>query len=224
MMSTEPQVVLITGAGRGAGRQVAEAFASQGALVAVNDIAPNNLDSMLEEWKDHGYHVKAYVEDVAKKLSAQMLVKRVLEQWGRIDVLINHALVEPNTPLLEMDEWDWHRTLDVNLTGAFLMTQLVGREMRERRGGVIINLMSLAGRTAALNRSAYVTTQMGLIGLTHQASRELYTYGVRVHAVGQGLARFQNAHSNIPRDLNQAVLFLAGPRAAEMSGIILDTG
>lgn len=223
MADTQPLVVLVTGAGLGAGRQVAEAFASQGAYLALNDIAPNNVGAMLEEWQGRGFTARAYVEDVAKKLYAQALVNQVLDEWGRIDVLVNHAVVEPKAPLLEMDEWDWHRTLEVNLTGVFLMIQSVGRVMREQGHGVIINLMSLAGRTAALNRTAYVTSQMGLIGLTHQASRELYQYGVRVHAVGQGLARFQNAANNVPHDLNRAVLFLAGPGAADMSGVIINT-
>jgi NAD(P)-dependent dehydrogenase (short-subunit alcohol dehydrogenase family) len=224
MENEEALVVLVTGAGKGAGSQVAEAFAEQGAYVALNDIAPNNVDALLQGWNERGYKVKSYVEDVSRKLSAQALVNQVLEEWGRIDVLINHAVVEPSAPLLEMDEWDWHRTLDVNLTGVFLMMQSAGRIMCEQKHGVIINLMSLSGRTAALNRSAYVTTQMGLIGLTRQAARELYGYGVRVHAAGQGIARFQNAEGNVPRELTRAVLFLASPPAADLSGIIVDTG
>ena len=224
MRAEDPMVVLVTGAGKGAGRVVAEAFAGQGARVALNDIAPNNMDAMQQNWSARGYQVKSYVEDVSKKMPAQALVNQVLEHWGRIDVLVNHAVVEPSASVLEMDEWDWHRTLDVNLTGVFLMIQAVGRVMREQKRGVIINLMSLSGRTGLLNRSAYVTTQMGLIGLTRQASQELYGYGVRVHAVGQGIGRFQNAESNVPRDLTRAVLFLASPPAADMSGIIVDTG
>ena len=202
---------------------MAEAFGANGAFLALNDIAPNNMQAMMEEWGERGYTMKAYVHDVAKKLSAQALINEVLDDWGRIDVLINHAVVEPATPLLEMDEWDWHRTMDVNLTGAFLMIQSVSRIMREQGQGVIINLISLSGRTGALDRSAYVSSQMGIIGLTRQAAHELYPHGVRVHAVGQGIARFQNAESNVPHELTRAVTFLASPRAAHLSGVILDT-
>jgi NAD(P)-dependent dehydrogenase (short-subunit alcohol dehydrogenase family) len=224
MENANPLVVLVTGAAKGAGCQVAEDFAASGAWVAMNDIAPNNLDALVEQWTKRGYRVRAYVEDVAKKLSAQALINQVLDDWGRIDVLVNHAVVEPTTPLLDMDEWDWHRTMEVNLTGTFLMMQSVGRVMRDQGKGVIINLLSLGGRTGSLNRAAYVTSQMGIIGLTRQAARELYGYGVRVHAVGQGIARFQNAESNVPHDLTRAVQFLASPRAADMSGVIVDTG
>jgi len=224
MENAKPLVVLVTGAGKGAGRQVAEAFAGDGAIVALNDIAPNNLDAIVQKFDDPGHTVRAYVGDVAKKISAQALINQVLDDWGRIDVLINHAVVEPASPLLEMDEWDWHRTMDVNLTGAFLMMQSVGRVMQAQGNGVIINLISLSGRTGSLNRSAYVASQMGIIGLTRQASSELYGHGVRVHAVGQGITRFQNAETTVPRDLTRAVLFLASPRAAHLSGVIVDTG
>ncbi|MGE5251489.1 MAG: SDR family NAD(P)-dependent oxidoreductase [Bacteroidota bacterium] len=223
MENANPLVVLVTGAGKGAGCRVAEDFAAAGACVAMNDIAPNNMDALARLWTARGYAVKAYVEDVAKIFSAQALVNQVLEDWGRIDVLVNHAVVEPAAALLDMDEWDWHRTLEVNLTGTFLMMQSVGRLMRDQGRGVIINLISLSGRTGSLNRAAYVTSQMGIIGLTRQAARELYGYGVRVHAVGQGIARFQNAEHNVPHDLTRAVQFLAGPRAADMSGIIVNT-
>jgi NAD(P)-dependent dehydrogenase (short-subunit alcohol dehydrogenase family) len=88
-----------------------------------------------------GGRAKAYVDDVAKKVAAQNIINQVEDDFGQIDILINHAAVEPHIPLLDMDEWDWHRVLDVNLTGAFLMTQSAGRVMRERASGVIINLI-----------------------------------------------------------------------------------
>ena len=90
---------------------------------------------MVAEINAQGGNAKAYIEDVAKKVGAQVLVKQVEDDFGRIDILVNHAAVEPRSPLLDMDEWDWHRVLDVNLTGAFLMTQSVGRVMREAGGG-----------------------------------------------------------------------------------------
>ncbi len=122
-------MVLITGAGRGNGRLLAEAFAANGACVAANDISPVNLDPLVAQ--SNGL-IKAYVEDVAKKVGAQAVVKQAEDDFGKIDILINHAAVEPRVPLLDMDEWDWHRVLDVNLTGAFLMMQSVGRVMKEK--------------------------------------------------------------------------------------------
>jgi 3-oxoacyl-[acyl-carrier protein] reductase len=221
-MEFQDKVVLITGAGRGTGRQVAETFAAQGARVALNDISPQNVESLAAELHQRGYNARVYVDDIAKKVAVQALVNRVEEDFGRIDVLINHASVEPHTSLLDMDEWDWHRTLDVNLTGAFLTMQSVGRLMRVHGGGVIINMASLSGGTIVLDRSAYTASLFGLVGLTRQAARELFSYGIRVHAVGRGLGRFQNTGATVPADLSRAVLFLSSLRAAHLTGHIVN--
>ena len=176
-------VVLITGAGKGSGRKLAEAFARHGATVAANDISPNNVEELVEKINAQGGRAKAYVEDVAKKVGAQALVKQVEDDFGHIDILVNHAAVEPRSPLLDMDEWDWHRVLDVNLTGAFLMTQSVGRVMRERGGGVIINFVSEAGRDDSPLRAAFFASMAGLESFSQQAACELAPDGIRVYAV-----------------------------------------
>jgi len=221
-MIFQDKVILITGAGRGRGRVLAEAFAAQGACLALNDISPQNVEELAEGLLARGHAVQTYVDDIAKKVAVQALVNRVEEDFGRLDVLVNHAAVEPRFPLLDMDEWDWHRTLDVNLTGAFLAIQSAGRVMRGRGGGVILNLLSLPDEASARDRSAYVASLFGLVGLTRQAARELFGYGIRVHALGRGLERFQNADSAIPADLTGAALFLCSPRAAHLSGQIVN--
>jgi NAD(P)-dependent dehydrogenase (short-subunit alcohol dehydrogenase family) len=93
--------------------------------------------------------------------------------------------VEPHTSLLDMDEWDWHRTLDVNLTGAFLMMQSVGRVMREKGKGEILNIVAGAGEGAGATREAvaYLSSKAGLVTLSHQADKELSPYGIRVYAI-----------------------------------------
>lgn len=176
------KVVLITGAGRGCGRLLAEAFAQRGACVAANDISPVNVDELVTQITQQGARAKAYIEDVAKKLAAQLIINQVEDDFGQIDILINHAAVEPHIPLLEMDEWDWHRVLDVNLTGAFLMTQSVGRVMRANGGGVIINLLTESVRDER-SEAGFVASMSGLRGFTRQAARELSPYNIRVYAV-----------------------------------------
>ena len=179
------KVVLITGAGKGSGSALAEALAEKGAIVAANDISPINVEEVVDEINKKGFHARAYVEDVAKKLGAQNLIKQVEDEFGRIDILINHAAVEPNAALLDMDEWDWHRVLDVNLTGAFLMTQSVGRVMRVQGSGVIINLTTL-NQDSVKKEAAFVASMQGLNGFTLQAARELSPYGIQVYAVETG--------------------------------------
>ena len=217
-MEFQNQVVLITGAGHGQGHHLAEVFAEQGALIAANDIAPQNVEELVETLRTRGVKARAYVEDVAKKVGVQALVKQVEDDFGRIDILINHAAVEPDAPLLDMDEWDWHRTLDVNLTGVFLTMQSVGRIMREKGGGVMLNLASLSGYTTTLNRSAYVASLFGVVGLTRQVARELFVHNIRVHVLGRGLQDFQTGNNVAPADLTRAALFLCSPRAAHLTG------
>jgi len=182
MDTLKEKVVLITGAGKGSGRILAQAFAEQGSIVAANDISPINVEEVVNQIIATGGRAKAYIEDVAKKVGAQNIINQVEDDFGHIDILINHAAVEPKIPLLEMDEWDWHRVLDVNLTGAFLMTQSVGRLMRAQGSGVVINLIT--GSTRDRNyEAAFVASMNGLDGLTRQAARELSQYGIKVYSV-----------------------------------------
>ena len=197
MNNFKDKVVLITGAGKGSGRLLAKAFAERGASVAANDISPINVEQLVDEINGQGGRAKAYIEDVAKKVGVQNFINQVEDDFGRIDILINHAAVEPNVPLLSMDEWDWHRVLDVNLTGVFLMTQSAGHMMREKGGGVtplaslkdstgangvIINLVTESVRDEK-REAAFVASMSGLTGFTHRAARELSPYGIHVYAV-----------------------------------------
>ena len=181
MNDLKDKVILITGAGKGRGRLLAKAFAEREAIVAANDISPINVEEIVDHINAKGGRSKAYIEDVAKKVGAQYLVKQVEDDFGHIDILVNHAAVEPHIPLLDMDEWDWHRIMDVNLTGAFLMIQSVGRVMREQGSGVIINLITRPD--SEVNKAAFVASMNGLEGLTRAAARELNPYGIHVYTV-----------------------------------------
>jgi len=177
----EGKVVLVTGAGKGTGRTVAEAFAARGAVVAANDISPVNLDETVAHIQAAGGRVKAYVEDVAKKMPIQGLLNQVLDDFGRIDVLVHCAEVEPQKTILEMDDWDWQRVLDVNLTGSFLLTQSVGRIMKEKGGGIIILASNRAH--APEKRAAYFASKAGLDALARTAAEEFAIYGVHVYCI-----------------------------------------
>jgi NAD(P)-dependent dehydrogenase (short-subunit alcohol dehydrogenase family) len=178
MNHLKDKVVLITGAGKGAGRALAQAFAERGAIVAANDISPINVEEVVAEISSCGGKAKAYIEDVAKKVGVQALVNSVEEDFGGIDILVNHAAVEPHAPLLEMDEWDWHRTLDVNLTGAFLMIQSTARVMQGKGKGEILNIVTESGSGAA-----YRSSMAGLRVLSQSAELELSPHGIRVHTI-----------------------------------------
>ncbi len=184
MEDLKDKVVLITGAGPGLGRALALAFAARGAGVALNDISPLNVDETVEQITAAGGRARGYTFDLAKRMPVTALVAQVLEDWGRIDFLVNCAAVEPQAAILDMDEWDWHRTLDVNLSGAFFTTQQAGRAMRTQGGGVIVNLACVPDEDRPLpGRAAYLASQAGLAGLSRSAAAELAEHGIRVHLV-----------------------------------------
>ncbi len=213
------RVVLITGAGKGAGRLLARALAERGATVAANDISPINVEQVVDEIHAQGGQARAYIEDVAKKLGAQYLINQVEEDFGRIDILINHASVEPHVPLLEIDEWDWHRVLDVNLTGAFLMTQSVGRLMRAQGRGMIINLIA-AGKPESETGAAFAATMSGLEGFSRQAAFELSPYGIAVHAMESNNTIVDRVLALLDRRKGQAMKELLEYRAKLIARLV----
>jgi len=239
MFDFKDQVVLITGAGRGIGRAIAAAFAQSGAAVAANDISPVNLDETVKRITQTGAKCRDYVCDIAKKMPVQAMLEQVRDDFEKIDILINNAGVEPHASILEMDEWDWRRTLDVNLSGAFFTMQSVGRLMRDQGGGAIVNIATIAGRAHGLkNRAAYVASKTGLIGLTREAAREFAAYNIRVNAVCPGVIETEMTAAlrqdeamlakwleDIPlgrlgsvQDVVGLVLFLCSEHAAYMTG------
>jgi 3-oxoacyl-[acyl-carrier protein] reductase len=242
MMPFTGQVVLVTGAGGGIGRALTLGFARQGALVAANDLSPLNLDETLSQVQAAGGQCRGYSYDIAKKMPLQALVSQVLDECGRIDILVNAALVQPNAALLEMDEWDWHRIQDVNLGGPFFAMQTIGRVMQQQGGGVMVNILLPSELLAQRPGFAALTaSQAGLAGLTLAAARELAPFHIRVNAVmpvilpegtppapaseasrRTGRVTYQpmeNTHS-LPL-LVEKVLYLCSPAAREVTGQIL---
>ena len=242
------KVVMVTGAGRGIGRAIALAFAAQGVIVAANDLTPVNLDETLRLIQEMGGRAKDYLCDVALKIPMQSMVAEIMQDWGRIDILVNNAGVEPRAPLLDLDEWDWRRALDVNLCGAFFTTQVVGRVMRQQGGGVIINITGAF--RGIQGDGAFVASKAALLGLTRQAAFELAPFNVRVNAVCPGLIDTEKTQLQInrltpaqsalremlvdipqgrlgkPEEVAQVVLFLCSAAASYITGqaICVDGG
>jgi NAD(P)-dependent dehydrogenase (short-subunit alcohol dehydrogenase family) len=183
------QVVLITGAGRGLGRSLALAFAAAGASVAANDLTPVNLDETIRLVRAAGGTIQPFLFDIAKGLPARALVDRVIETLGRVDILVNNAGVRPHFALAAMDEWDWQRTMDVNLTGPFLLMQAVLKPMQEQGGGVILNIAGgapLPFEHGMSGEAAYFASKSALVTLSQAAAEEFSAYNIRVHTICPG--------------------------------------
>ena len=236
------QVALVTGAGRGIGRAIALALADAGARVCVNDINPDTARATAHDIQEQGGQVFDYVADVSKKMQVGPMVEAVRDHWARLDILVNNAGVEPKAPVLELDEWDWARTLDVNLKGTFICTQLAGRVMRDQGGGVIVNIASIAGYKSPLpNASAYCASKAGVIGFTRECAREFAAYNIRVNAVCPGvivtpmtetsrsdpdimskwLSDIPQKRLGDPEEVATVVLFLCSDAASYMTGSAL---
>jgi 3-oxoacyl-[acyl-carrier protein] reductase len=236
------KVVLITGAGRGAGREIALTFSSLGAIVAANDINPLSLDETVSQMQRAGGKAGAYVFDIAKRMPIEGLVTQVLDHFGRIDCLVNHASVRPEAYLLEMDEWEFHRTLDVNLGGPFFTMQQVGRVMRQQGGGVMVNLIpSLRQQGMQKSHAAFLASQAGVIGLTHAAAHELAAFNIRVNSIcceantmgmvysqawdaaifHHWLGSFPNMGQGADHNLVRLVLFLCSNAASSLTGLVI---
>ena len=196
MPEIKTKVAIVTGAGRGTGQAIAVALGKAGARVAVVDVNPDTAQATADAIARAGGEALPQVTDVSNKMAVQTMLYAVIERWGRIDILVNAAGVTPRSPALRMDEWEWNRTLDVNLKGAFLAAQTVARAMNATGGGVILNLLRpLNGASQAAVRAAHD----GLLGLTTALAAEWAELGVRVEALEAASAPAETAAAAVRR-------------------------
>jgi NAD(P)-dependent dehydrogenase (short-subunit alcohol dehydrogenase family) len=171
------RVALIIGAGTAAGQQISREMAGNGFRVALNDLLPDRIETLAAEL---GTAAVVHAADLSRKLSLQTMLQAILEKWDRIDALVFIAGIQPTDPILDMDEWDWHRTIDLNLTAAFLCMQSVGRVMRELGSGVIVNVLAGDPNT---NAAAYDVAAAGLRALAESAQAEFSASNVKLYTI-----------------------------------------
>lgn len=178
------KAAIVTGAGSGIGRAVAEALAKAGTSLALNDLNPDRVETITDAINEAGGKAVGFQGDISNRFQVSALIERARDAHGKIDFMVNTAGIYKAEDMDSVDDWDWRRQIEVNLTGTFFCVQLMGRVMADEGGGVIINLASTAGHPDPLEQGiAYVSSKSGIIGLTKQAAKELAPKNVRVNAV-----------------------------------------
>lgn len=246
MLELVGDVALVTGAGRGIGKQIALDLARAGAAVAVNDVSTEGAESTAEEIREMGREAAPVPGDASREEDIRKAVEGARTSLGPIEILVNNAGISPKpegskTPVWEMSRDEWQEVVDVNLTGAMLFSREVAPLMMERRRGVIVSLSSQAAREYVdFVGCHYHATKAGLVGLTHALAGELAPYGVRACAVAPGRIRTELSTSIPPEvnerflarvplgtwgetgDVSNAILFLCSTAAGYLTGVTLD--
>jgi NAD(P)-dependent dehydrogenase (short-subunit alcohol dehydrogenase family) len=233
------RVALVTGAGQGIGRAVAETLAAAGTAVALNDLNPEGITAAVEAI---GTNALALPGDVTDGNTVQAMVERTVSHFGRLDILVTAAGILYPTRFGEIPEAEWRRTIDVNLTAVFLSMQAGARAMKANRYGRIVNLSSTAGKSVStLGGAHYTASKAGVLGLTRAAAKELAPFGITVNAVCPGLIDTEMVRQNVagpaleryrtsfpiarlgtPREVADLIGFLASEAAGYVTGAAVD--
>lgn len=180
------KVALVTGGGRGLGREICSVLAEAGAAVVVADVRSELAEEAARELAEGGATVLALTIDVSDEASVASALDEVKEHLGRVDILVNNAGTDQTLSLEEISVEQWTRVLDVNLVGPFLTTKGVFPTMRENGGGHIVNITSTAAKRAWANASAYHASKWGLLGFSHASHVEGRPYNIKVTALVSG--------------------------------------
>jgi len=240
---------IVTGAGQGLGQAMAMALAEAGADVVIADINIDTAQQTAAEIEKLGRKSLVVKMDVSKSDEINQAIDMVIKEFGRTDILVNNAGINRRVPAEKMSETDWRKVIDVNLTGVFLCSQAVGRQMIKQKSGRIINIASMSG--IVLNRGvtqiAYYAAKAGVILLTKTLAVEWAKYNIWVNSISPGWMRTSLVESEFiadkkkyqeiiedtpmrrfgePKELGPAVVYLASEASSFVTGenLVIDGG
>jgi len=242
-VSLAGRVAIVTGGGRGIGQATARAFAAEGADVLVLGRTVADLEDTVAQITADGGQAWLLPCDVTDEAQVDGAAARAAARWGRIDVLVNNAGIDDDTPFLEIDRSRWRDVIDTNLTGVFLMSQAVAREMAKAGRGVILHTASIDASGGDGPYAAYNASKAGLLGLSRTMALELAAHGIRSNCVSPGFTHtvmtekavgpklmdyLNGSFARVPMkrlvttdEIAQAFLFLASDQASAITGIDL---
>ena len=240
MKLLEGKVALVTGAGRGIGKAIALRYAEAGADVAFTDLAINEaVEQTVKELEAMGVKAKAYASNAANFDETHEVVKQVVEDFGRIDVLVNNAGITKDGLMMRMSEAQWDAVINVNLKSAFNFIHAVTPIMAKQRGGSIINMSSVVGVSGNAGQCNYSASKAGMIGLAKSIAKEMGPRGIRANCIAPGFiitemtnqlsqeikdqwaAQIPLRRGGTPEDVANVALFLASDLSSYVSGQVL---
>jgi 3-oxoacyl-[acyl-carrier protein] reductase len=185
--SDQKRVILVTGASRGLGREIALRFAMAGERIVVNFLSNEQAArAVAGEISQNGGESICYKANVKNPVEVDAMTRDTIERWGAVDVLINNAAQVKDRIMLRMTEEDWNDVVDTNLSGPFQCIRAVAHHMIKQRSGHIINISSIVGLQGREGQANYSSAKAGLIGLTKASAKELGSFNIKVNAVLPG--------------------------------------
>ena len=237
MKLLEGKVALVTGAGRGIGKAIALRFAQEGANVAFTDLAVNEaVEETVKEIEAMGVKAKAYASNAANFDETHEVVKQIVEDFVRIDVLVNNAGITKDGLMMRMSEAQWDAVINVNLKSAFNFIHAVTPVMAKQRGGSIINMSSVVGVSGNAGQCNYSASKAGMIGLAKSIAKEMGPRGIRANCIAPGFIitdmtnqlsqeikdqwaqQIPMRRGGTPEDVANVALFLASDLSSYVSG------
>ncbi|MDO4707376.1 MAG: 3-oxoacyl-[acyl-carrier-protein] reductase [Porphyromonadaceae bacterium] len=231
------KVALVTGAGRGIGRAIAHKFAVEGADVIITDLKiDETVEQFVSELKAVGVRASAYASNAADYEAAHELVRQVVADFGRLDVLVNNAGITRDGLMMRMTEEQWDLVINVNLKSAFNLIHAVTPVMMKQRNGSIINMASVVGVSGNAGQANYSASKAGMIGLAKSVAKEMGSRGVRANSIAPGFIVTDMTHAlseevrkeweaqipmrrgGTPEDVANVATFLASDLAAYVTG------
>ena len=234
------KIAIVTGAGRGIGKEIAKTLAAKGALVIVNYCgSAKRAEETVQEIEAAGGKAEALQCDISDFTKAGEMVDYVIKTYGRVDILVNNAGITRDGLLMKMSEEDFDAVLNTNLKGAFNCIKHISRQMLKQKAGRIINISSVSGVLGNAGQANYCAAKAGVIGITKSAARELASRGITVNAVAPGFIATEMTdvlsdsvkaaateqipmkHFGSTQDIAETVAFLASDKAGYITGQVL---